>query len=468
MKKSLTTAAMALFVSIPTFSGGLFTNTNQHAAFLRMPARGASIAIDGVNSNPAGIAFLPQGFHLSFSWQVALQERQIDSTNKLFEKNTNDKSSDRSFKGTTKALFIPSFQGAYVINDKWSISAQFAVGSGGGKCTFEEGLPMFEKLIGGTLAKANATSYELQQRLVGEQYFYGIQLGGTYRITDNFSLFAGARGVIANCSYIGNISNIQANEMEASNYLLAVKGVIDKKINELPSSSELYKTLTEQSASLAQGAGLMSEDFILDCKQRDFAITPIIGFDWKFEKLNIGAKYEFRTKVNLKNNSLLSSDNVLTLMPDYENNAKVRSDIPAYLSIAAQYKILPKLRASVEYHFFDDKAAKIGRGINKNSYLTKGTNEYLFGIEWDALERVTFSGGIQSTDYGLSDDYQSDTSFFCDSFSFGFGAEVKVNDNLNLNVGYFRTNYKDYKKVTDANIYSRKNQVIGVSVNWSL
>jgi hypothetical protein len=69
---------------------------------------------------------------------------------------------------------IPSLQAAYVINDKWSVSAQFAVGGGGGKCEFEEGLPMFEELIGGIVMKNGGNSYALNQNLTGEQYFYGI------------------------------------------------------------------------------------------------------------------------------------------------------------------------------------------------------------------------------------------------------------------------------------------------------
>ena len=57
-----------LIVSIPTFAGGLLTNTTQHVAFLRMLARGASIDIDGVYSNPAGLAFLPgDGLYLSLN-----------------------------------------------------------------------------------------------------------------------------------------------------------------------------------------------------------------------------------------------------------------------------------------------------------------------------------------------------------------------------------------------------------------
>ena len=75
-KFSLISLAM-LIVSLPTIAGGLLTNTNQNATFLRNPARGAVIAIDGVYSNPAGIAFLPEGFHLSLSWQAAWQKRQI-------------------------------------------------------------------------------------------------------------------------------------------------------------------------------------------------------------------------------------------------------------------------------------------------------------------------------------------------------------------------------------------------------
>lgn len=48
MRKISLIGFVMLIVSIPTFAGGLLTNTNQHVAFLRMLARGASIDIDGV------------------------------------------------------------------------------------------------------------------------------------------------------------------------------------------------------------------------------------------------------------------------------------------------------------------------------------------------------------------------------------------------------------------------------------
>ena len=218
MKKFLLIGATALMVSNSTFAGGILTNTNQNATFLRNPSRNAAIAIDGVYNNPAGIAFLPQGFHLSVSWQAAWQKRVMDVNNQLFGMNADGKGTSREFVGETNAPVIPSVQAAYVINDKWSVSAQFAVGGGGGKCEFAEGLPMFEELIGGIVAKNKGTSYALNQNLTGEQYFYAFQLGATYKLTDNFSVFGGARGVLANCNYTGAIANIKANGLSATEY----------------------------------------------------------------------------------------------------------------------------------------------------------------------------------------------------------------------------------------------------------
>ena len=79
--------------------------------------------------------------------------------------------------------------------------------------------------------------------------------------------------------------------------------------------------------------------------------------------------------------------------------------------------VFPMLKASVEYHSSDDKKAGMAGGKQKE--LERGTNEYLFGIEWDVIKRLTISGGAQITDYGLSDN-QSDVGFSCDSYSLGF------------------------------------------------
>ena len=58
---------MAAVNVMNAWAGGLLTNTNQNIEFLRNPARDAAIGIDGVYSNPAGVLFLGEGFHLSLN-----------------------------------------------------------------------------------------------------------------------------------------------------------------------------------------------------------------------------------------------------------------------------------------------------------------------------------------------------------------------------------------------------------------
>lgn len=145
------------------------------------------------------------------------------------------------------------------------------------------------------------------------------------------------------------------------------------------------------------------------------------------------------------------------------------------LSVAASYEFLPSLRASVEYHFFDDKNA--GMADNKQKTLKHGTHEYLAGVEWDIDKIFTVSGGYQKTDYGLSDAFQTDTSFSCDSYSVGLGGRINLSKALSLDVAYFWTTYSDYTKENprglgeamasmDKDVYSRTNKVFGVSVNY--
>ena len=63
--------ALAILVFRTSFAGGILTNTNQSVYFLRNPARDAAIGLDGVYSNPAGVEFIKDGFHLGFKRHYA-------------------------------------------------------------------------------------------------------------------------------------------------------------------------------------------------------------------------------------------------------------------------------------------------------------------------------------------------------------------------------------------------------------
>lgn len=451
MKKLLLIGAATLIVSNPTFAGGLLTNTNQHAAFLRMMSRGATTEIDGALSNPAGLAFLPKdGFHVGLSIQSAYQTRNIDANFMTYNgfngtaPTVSDKPFEKHYKGTAAAPVIPSLFAAYKKGD-WSISGFFAITAGGGKASFDDGLPMFESAAMANIFQTalkekgqvvTPDMYDIVSAMDGKQFIYSLQLGLSYKVTDWLSVFGGGR----------------------MNYFT---GGYDGYLN----------------ASL-KGADVELTALALDCRQTGWGLTPVIGADAKWGKLNIGAKLEFKTNLNIENNTKKieypNSPEGEAMVAPYKHGVNTPSDIPAMFSIAAAYEFLPVLRASVEYHFYDDKNA--GMAGDKQKFLTKGTNEYLAGIEWDVTKQLAISCGGQITDYGLSDNYQTDTSFSCDSYTLGFGAKVKMNRHLNVNIGYMWTTYEDYTKASSnynntqlpgTSVYSRTNKVFGLSVDYS-
>lgn len=472
MKKKHLLAALALMVSSTTFAGGLLTNTNQNVAFLRNPARDAVIAIDGVYSNPAGVAFLPKGFHLSLNWQAAWQKREMISSAPFYGFNQNNKGITENgltynkYVGTTFAPVIPSFQAAYVINDKWSVSAQFSVGGGGGKCEFDNGLPMFEQLVGGqmgsTIAGAVPYSYGFNQNLIGEQYFYGIQVGATYKICDKVSVFAGARGIIAKSGYEGAISNITVNGNGASVYATQMNQAI-AAAQQFAAAGDLanaqyYQTL----ATKAGTAAAIMSDYNLDCQQSGLGITPILGVDVNLGKLNLAAKYEFRTKIELENESS-NTANVDALMPAYADGAKVRSDIPALLTLGAQYSVMDNFRLMGGFHYYFDKDAK-GSATN----VAHNTWEVTFGTEYDVNKWLTLSCGGQRTKYNFGSDMQ-DTNFNISSYGLCLGAKAQLCKVLAMNIGYMHSFYgsKEIERgngITDR--YTRKNDVVGIGLDF--
>lgn len=472
----------AACVALASHAGGILANTNQNATFLRNPARDAAIAIDGVYNNPAGIVFLPEGFHLSLSWQAAFQKRQITSNNPLYEIGEGNNGTEKFFEGESNAPIIPSFQAAYVLNDKLALSAQFAVGGGGGKCEFENGLPMFEKMIGSTLQSAKATSYALTQQITGKQYFYGLQVGASYKLSDNISVFGGIRGVLANCSYTGTISNIKANGISASTYLNNVSQTAQEAASQYSAGAKQaqaagqtelaaqYAIYAEQyqiaAESAKNGAKLLEKDLVLDCSQSDIGFTPIIGIDVNLGKLNLAAKYEFRTKLNLENDSKGNSANVNAYMPQYIDGGKVRSDIPALFTVGAQYSVLPTVRVAAGFHYYWDKDAK-------GTPIVEGDNtwEALLGAEWDINKKFMISAGLQRTQYGFKDSDMSDITFTTSSTALCIGGAYNINDKMRLNVGYMHSFYGNHC-VEGAiagmyDCYTRKNDVVGISFDIS-
>ncbi len=513
MRKLFLAAVAAFAVSASSYAGGYLTNTNQSASFLRNPARLATFELDGAYSNPAGLAWIGEGWHFMFNWQNAAQTRKITSTFAPFAQNVNQLGNPtKTFNGEASAPFIPSLDVAYQ-KGKFTASMHFGITGGGGKATFNEGLPMFEAPVSVipnmlTAAGIPADAYSAEMYMNGRQYIYGVQVGVTYKFFENkgaakhgLSMHLGARMNFASNHYEGYLKNISArmggNMVVLSPFFSSQSSELMGKAEQATNASQQYTLLADattdealkaqyqaMAAQYAAGAvqaqagaqtmaGLSQKtaDIELDCDQKGWGIAPIIGLDYRVGNLNIGARYEFQTNMNIENKTTVNTTGV----ESFAHGVNTPNDIPGILAIGAQYQVLPKWRLMAGWNCYFDK--KAGMSGDKQKTLTHNTHEITVGTEVDVVDRLTLSGGFQNTDYGTSDAFQSDLSFNCDSYSLGFGLKVKITKKWTANAAYFWTTYKDYTKASDnyngtglpgVDVYSRTNKVFGVGITYDL
>ena len=517
MKTKAILASVLLAVAATTAqAGGILTNTNQSIDFLRNPARDAAIGLDGVYSNPAGVAFLPEGFHLGFNWQYAHQTRTITSTNPVLALGKKNNGSDtKIYEGVADAPFIPSIQAAWNKNN-WSLQFNFSVPGGGGACEYADGLGSFEGTVGqiadkfmsldklayalntatGSSIPYNGTlGYDMDGYMQGRQYYFGFQFGSAYKVNENLAVYGGLRLLYGTATYKARISNIM---VKTSGGYVDFENVLPNVINQVPNIITVgtpvltsLKTkeaagvaLTDQETALKNGLESLaaskdelsklakySEGVNLLCNQWSVGIAPVVGVDYKLGKFNFAAKYEFKTEIHMKNESTVNQASEISAVNKFRDSEEVNEDQPAQLALGAMWNPIDPIRLNAGWHHYFDKNCSWYN--NTQDLLDHDTNEFLLGAEWDVNDRVTISLGGQLTRYGLTDRYMNDMSFVVNSYSLGFGANFKVNDNVTLKGGYFQTNYENYKRenyptpgVSDT--FTRTNYVLGLGCEVTL
>ena len=487
MKTKAILAGLVLATTTTAQAGGILTNTNQSIDFLRNPARDAAIGLDGVYSNPAGVAFMPEGFHLGINWQYAHQTRTITSTNPVFALGRrNEGKAEKTFEGVADAPFIPSLQAAYN-KGNWSLQFNFSIPGGGGACEFSDGLGSFESTVGGIarqLQPLGAQGYDMDGYMQGRQYYFGFQLGSAYKINENLAVYGGFRILYGTATYKAKISNIMvklANNsyIDFGSFLEGAVTTVDAGLDQVAAGIAQYEAagasapeqLTQQQAQLeATKASLnalqkYSEGVNLLCNQSSVGIAPVLGIDYKFGNFNFAAKYEFKTEIHMKNESTVNQASEIAAVNKFRDGENINEDQPAQLALGAQWSPIEPVRINAGWHHYFDKQTSWYN--NSQELLSHDSNEFLLGGEWDVNDRVTVSLGGQLTRYGLTDQYMNDMSFVVNSYSIGFGTNFKANEHVTLKAGYFQTNYTNYDRITQDNprisdTFTRTNYVIGL------
>lgn len=535
MKKTFT-LFIAVTFTLSLFAGGIVTNTNQSASYIRMMIRDASLGIDAVFYNPAGLTLLEDGFYFSVNNQTIFQEQIISNAYPFL--NTNE------YIGDISAPLFPGIYAAYKTG-KFAFSLGFNPIGGGGSGTYNTGLPSFEtgvsNLVPMLLANEIPTDkYSADIFFEGQSIFWGLQAGVSYQINDMISVYAGGRYVMASNSYKGYIRDIKINPSYADyngemvlaseffNYLgttatagaasavgasAAIQPLIDGGAGALTIPEAVAMQLIDATTQAQLEGGLIAlgidpsgmmiaqmqgaydaaalslgsaaedsyanaaatSDVEVDAGQTGSGFCPIVGLNLNLMdgKLNIGMKYEFKTELELENETVIDGSG---LFPD---KIKTRNDVPAMFSAGLSYKATDKFKVSAGYHMYFDRDADYSKTVNgvlmaNDQIIDNGSIEAGIGFEYDVSDKFLVSIGYLYTGTGVTEAYQRDLSFSLNSNSVGFGGQYKINDMLAINAGMLYTAYTESEKtmayddlgLTAIETYDKSNIILAVGFDF--
>ena len=427
MKKLALIAALVMLLQT-AFGGGLLTNYNQSAQYVRMLSRNASLDIDGVFYNPAGLTSLRDGWHFAFYSQTIFQKREITAGFPYLN--------GPDYEGETIIPVFPDLYGVYK-KGNWAFSLGVGPVAGGGTATFDNGLPSFEipvskavpalaglSQISPSLA---VTGYDLDMELEASSIFWGIQLGATYDINEVISVYGGVRVMPSVNTYKGFIKNVKltagGQSVAAPDFLTSAAGMVNNLAQVAYTAASGLQPLMDAGAGVytldqletnqyisaqqraqieggllalgvsqaaidqmnlgtvqgaytgagnqlaAQGESLSQnaasmEDRYVDVKQKGMGFTPIVA-------VNISPNDDWNIALKYEHKTYLKLENETTVddMGLFPDKAETQYDVPAIFTAGVGYRGLKWLEAQLSYNLYFDKNVHYGYNVR---YQTTG------------------------------------------------------------------------------------------------
>ena len=483
------TLAVATTIATSAFAGGPMTNTNQSAHFLRSVARGTSLSTDAVYTNPAGVVFMDNGFHLGLSDQMATQTRTITSQYAAFAMGAqNNANPTKDFKGEVFSPLIPSVHFAWKHN-RVAVMAGIGVNGGGGSLEFANGLGSFERMfsvlpVGMQQLQIPATAYDMDMYLMGKSMTLAFNAGAAYRITDWLSVAAQIRYSSTSNSYEGHMKNINVlvgGQMQSASALFT--SALNTMKGQYAEYSALYEQLVaaglgesaqakELQAGLAQlQAGMQTvgenavktSDHVLDVKQKGSSISPVVALAFHKGAWDASVKYEFKmaTELEITSAEVSAKDPVINAI--FADGSIVKAETPALLAAAVSRHFGP-VKVTAQWHHFFDKNAE-----NSFSPVILGnTNEYMLGAEYQINDKWLVSAGTQRTQLNMNENAYSDMNFAISSWSIAAGLKYQACDMVGINLGIMPTIYDEAVAVGQVSGVDFKDVYKRTSLAWGI
>ncbi|MBR4114743.1 MAG: outer membrane protein transport protein [Bacteroidales bacterium] len=462
MKKQFLIFALAMG-SVQVFAGGVITNTNQSTQFVRTVSRNASLDDDAVYFNPAATAQFSEGLHLSYSHQVCIQKR---TTTDDFPTLNN-----HEYEGN---VFVPAFPNLYATWKKNNLALFFGFGpvGGGGSAEYEKGLASFERQISmmpgmitsmGSSMGLSASAYDVNINFTGTSILYGGRIGGAYSfLDDKLAVSLGVAAIYQKNAYKGSIKDIQLNPTCA---LLGMNGDMMPATTFFTTLSTALASLNPTMAATAAAYAGAVADKEVDAVQTGFGLAPIVGFNFKpDDRLNIGIKYEGRTKMELTNDTKKDDTGMFT------DDSTFRKDIPAIVSLGIGGNFTDKFRGSFSYTYYFDKNADWG---GREEQMDKNTMDVAGSLEYDVIPLLTLSAGYSRSISGTSEEFQTDMDYALSSNAFGMGGRLNLSEKLKVDFGFMYVAYDKVEKSSTFNSvphtesFDRTNKSFSLGVSYT-
>ncbi len=504
MRKIGTIFVIGLLLIGFAFAGGIVTNGNQSADYVRMLTRNASTDVDAVYFNPAGLTYLNDGLHFYLSSQTIYQSRTLTSNVPTLNSDT--------FEGSTFAPVFPNFYIAYKTGDL-AIGAGFIPIGGGGSAIFDDGIPSFAvpaSLLPALLTDAGipTSDYDFDVAFEGSSIYLGGQAVVSYKLTDMISVSGGARYFAASNTYEGHLTDIMINPTYPA---VGANG-------SMRSAPAFFTTVSGALALGAAGAagGAASLQPFIDGGAGDFTFDQLIGaqmvdqatvdgiasgfaqlgipFDTATMTPAIAQLYALGAAAEYSANSEAMADyaaqtgdievdakqtgsgfapilglyltpmeglNIglryegkaeMTLTNDtkvddsglFPDEAEIGSDMPAMLGAGVSYKATPSLRVVADANYYFNKGVDWD---GKEDNLVDGL-EIAVGFDFAISDALLLSAGfLRGINSGALPRYHTDLSHTFTSSTIGAGGRYFINENLYLSFGVSNTFYDELPNI---------------------
>ncbi len=322
---------------------------------------------DGVTYNPAGLAFMEEGFHLNLGYQYIGKDYTITGT---FLGTTEETETST----TTPTTFIPNFYAVYKTGN-FALFGGFNAPAGGGTLEYEDGLffmPKLETLL--VQAQYGSTYFAMLTNgtMNGSSEYLGGTAGVSYAFTDKFSAGIGGRYTHGQRDFSGN----------------GTFAVIDA------STMEAVATVTEE----------------LDIQRSASGFSGVFSVHYRpAPQVNLSCRYETATEMDFETTSDIQSNWEL-LMPYVADGATQRRDLPAVAAIGVEMDVNEKLRLGGSGNYYFVENADQGQDDGIEDAYEDGWEANISG-RYQITEKFAGALGYSYSNYGGCDSTYTDLEY---------------------------------------------------------